>query len=58
VSGGNDMTQVERAANLGDAVGQLFVSRYFKPEARALSPEEFSRFQELWVRTLQPRLAR
>ncbi|MGA7928373.1 MAG: M13 family metallopeptidase [Candidatus Sulfotelmatobacter sp.] len=34
VSGGNDMTQVESAANLGDAVGQLYVSRYFQSDAR------------------------
>jgi putative endopeptidase len=33
VSGGNDMTQVESAANLGDAVGQLYVSRYFQSDA-------------------------
>jgi len=34
VSGGNDMTQVESAASLGDAVGQLYVSAYFQPEVR------------------------
>jgi predicted metalloendopeptidase len=34
VSGGNGMTQVESAANVGDAVGQLYVSRYFQPDAR------------------------
>jgi len=34
VSGGNDMTQVESAANLGDAVGQLYVWRYFQSDAR------------------------
>jgi len=34
VSGGNEMTQVESAANLGDAVGQLYVSQYFPPETR------------------------
>jgi putative endopeptidase len=34
VSGGNDMTRVESAANLGNAVGQLYVSRYFQPDAR------------------------
>jgi putative endopeptidase len=34
VSGGNDMSQVESAANLGDAIGQLYVSAYFQPEAR------------------------
>lgn len=35
VSGGNGTTQVEGAANVGDAVGQLYVSHYFQPETRA-----------------------
>lgn len=34
VSGGNGMTRVEAAANLGDAVGQLYVARYFPSDAR------------------------
>jgi putative endopeptidase len=34
VGSANEMTHIESIANTGDAVGQLYVRRYFKPEAR------------------------
>ena len=34
VGSANEMTRVESIANVGDAVGQLYVAQYFKPEDR------------------------